>query len=100
MAFIRNIENFICEHCGAEVEGSGYTNHCPHCLWSKHVDMEPGDRAATCGGLMKPVRIEGASPEYDIVQVCEKCKHERRNKVAHNDSEETILAVVRASMDA
>ncbi|MFN2146641.1 MAG: RNHCP domain-containing protein, partial [Anaerolineales bacterium] len=35
--FQRRIEYFICEHCGAEVSGVGFTNHCPVCLWSKHV---------------------------------------------------------------
>lgn len=24
----------MCEHCSAEVLGTGYTNHCPKCLWS------------------------------------------------------------------
>jgi hypothetical protein len=35
-----------------------YRNHCPACLWSKHVDVQPGDRAATCRGLMRPDRVE------------------------------------------
>jgi len=47
--FTRNIENFTCERCGAAVEGNGFTNHCPACLCSKHVDINPGDRAAARG---------------------------------------------------
>ena len=55
--FIKNIEDFTCEHCGAPVKGTGYTNHCPKCLWSKHEDVNPGDRASDCHGLMKPIDI-------------------------------------------
>jgi len=51
-------ENFICRHCGAIVEGNGYTDHCPHCLWSQHRDINPGDRKEKCHGLMKPVGVE------------------------------------------
>ena len=61
-SFQRRIENFVCEHCGEKVIGDGYTNHCPKCLWSKHVDVNPGDRMAHCGGMMKPEALEGASP--------------------------------------
>lgn len=48
--FQRTTENFVCEKCGFIVEGNGYTNHCPNCIWSKHVDIHPGDRASLCGG--------------------------------------------------
>lgn len=39
-------EEFICEHCGQHVPKLGYScrNHCPYCLYSKHVDVNPGDR--------------------------------------------------------
>ena len=39
-------EDFICENCGKDVEKSSYTarDHCPYCLYSKHVDINPGDR--------------------------------------------------------
>ena len=50
--FTRVVEDFTCGQCGAAVTGDGYTNHCPLCLWSRHVDINPGDRAAECGGLM------------------------------------------------
>ena len=62
MAFIMRNETFTCEHCGREISlhptGSA-RNHCPYCLYSKHVDEEfPGDRAATCHGLMEPIGID------------------------------------------
>lgn len=50
--FIHCQEDFVCEVCGTKVKGTSYTNHCPNCLWSKHVDQNvPGDRAELCHGL-------------------------------------------------
>jgi len=49
--FQKKKEDFKCEKCGREVIGTGYTNHCPDCLWSKHVDVNPGDRQSKCLGL-------------------------------------------------
>lgn len=91
--FQRKIEDFICEHCGVEVVGDGYTNHCPKCLWSKHVDINPGDRAETCGGLMEPVGAVMGGGQYDIVQVCTICGFERNNKFNEKDSFESLLLV-------
>ena len=84
--FQRTIENFICENCGFEVIGNGYTNHCPQCLWSKHVDINPGDREGKCKGMMKPINIESKNGEYDIVHHCVKCGYEKRNKMAKGDN--------------
>ena len=89
--FKRNIENFVCEHCGAHVIGNGYTNHCPKCLWSKHVDVHPGDRAAICGGLMAPKDIETKSGEFEVLHHCVTCGHQKRNKTALNDNVEGYL---------
>ncbi|MBU3901416.1 RNHCP domain-containing protein, partial [Patescibacteria group bacterium] len=44
--FQRKIEDFVCGHCGPKIKGTGYTDHCPKCLWSQHVDVNPGDRQA------------------------------------------------------
>ena len=46
MTFIRKTEDFICENCGAVVVGNGYTNHCPACLYSKHVEEVEIGRAS------------------------------------------------------
>ena len=89
--FRRTIEDFVCEHCGAFVKGDGYTNHCPHCLWSKHVDVNPGDRAAACKGMMEPQRLEGASPSYRIVHRCVKCGYEKRNDVSNSDVPNALI---------
>ena len=29
----------------------------PNCLYSLHVDVEPGDRESDCGGHMEPVSV-------------------------------------------
>ena len=93
LKFKRNIENFICEHCGNNVVGDGYTNHCPKCLWSKHVDIHPGDREAKCGGIMKPTYIEGKEGGWIIVHVCKKCGYQKKNKVSKEDSMEMVFEV-------
>lgn len=89
--FQRKVEDFVCEHCGAKVQGSGYTNHCPKCLWSKHVDVNPGDRAAQCGGMMEPVALEGSSPNYRIVHRCTLCSSERRVGVETGDDIQAVV---------
>lgn len=84
--FRKNDEAFICGHCGKAVEPLGYTsrNHCPFCLWSLHVDINPGDRANECGGLMKPIKAELDSKKgYVIVHRCEKCGEIKRNRAAN-----------------
>ena len=93
MAFIRTTENFVCEKCGFEVMGNGYTNHCPQCLWSKHVDIQPGDRKEVCGGMMKPTRIEKKGKEYTIIHVCEKCGFEKPNKAVREDNFDMIVQI-------
>ena len=97
--FNRRIEDFICEHCGTEVHGNGYTNHCPNCLWSKHVDVNPGDRAADCGGLMEPVGVELKNGEYILLQKCKKCGHLRKNKVSPEDNFEEIIKLSRSMIN-
>ncbi len=95
--FQRAIEDFVCEHCGAQVKGTGYTNHCPRCLWSKHVDVNPGDRAERCGGMMEPIALEGSSPEYRIVHRCTRCSLERRVSAAPDDGADALLALARSA---
>lgn len=92
--FQKKVENFVCEHCGIAVKGNGYTNHCPRCLWSKHVDVNPGDREEVCGGMMRPFKVEVEKQKYVIVHRCEKCGTEKRNKAAVEDDFDAILKLV------
>lgn len=85
MSFTRTIEDFACGHCGHEVKGDGFTNHCPKCLWSKHVDVDPGDRAEACGGLMRPVDLYYRRHEWIITHRCETCGFNRGDKIRPED---------------
>lgn len=91
--FTRTIEDFVCGNCGKEVTGNGYTNHCPECLWSRHVDKNPGDRLAVCGGLMKPVLVVKEGKGYMITHKCVRCEFERRNSVVTEDNFETVIKI-------
>ncbi len=93
--FARNIEDFVCAKCGSKVKGNGYTNHCPHCLHSKHVDINPGDRQSSCEGMMEPVAVESNSKGYTITFRCTKCGAIKRNKSAEGDDFEKILEIAR-----
>lgn len=53
--------------------GNGYTNHCPACLWSRHADVHPGDRAATCRGLMRPLALRYERGAFRVVHECVVC---------------------------
>lgn len=91
--FQKKVEDFTCEKCGNFVAGGGYTNHCPKCLWSKHVDVNPGDREEKCGGMMKPVGAILIGGEYSINHQCEKCGFERKNKMSPKDSFDELIKI-------
>lgn len=95
MTFIKNREDFVCGKCGEKVAGDGFTNHCPKCLWSKHVDINPGDREAGCNGMMKPVKFEKEKEEYIFTHRCEKCGHEKRNKISSRDDFDKAIEITR-----
>lgn len=97
MSFRRYMEDFTCSHCGLEVEGDGYTDHCPACLWGRHVDIDPGDRAARCDGMMRPVGVVEKKGGTRIAYVCEVCKHEFVVRSAQADSADAIIALAKAS---
>lgn len=82
-------QSFDCVVCGAEVPplaNGSYRNHCPHCLHSLHVDVNPGDRASDCGGVLKPVGVENSGKKgWIIVHLCQKCGEVRRIRAALDD---------------
>lgn len=91
--FSRRAEDFKCQNCAHEVKGTGYTNHCPRCLWSKHVDINPGDRLNNCTGMMEPVGVEKAGEEYSLIHKCLKCGAEKKNKVVKEDDFQKVISV-------
>ena len=91
MAFKRTIEDFKCENCGQEVSGNGYTNHCPICLFSKHVDIDPGDRENDCRGLMQPIGLETDKDGFDVVHKCLICGEVKKVKSGKSDNIDGFL---------
>ena len=84
-------DSFRCGHCRLDVSveavGTAHRNHCPNCLWSRHVDDSPGDRAAECGSLMEPIAItvRGAG-EWVLVHRCRGCDEIHLNRTAGDDN--------------
>lgn len=93
--FKRRKEDFLCENCVTFISGDGYTNHCSQCLWSKHVDINPGDRLASCGGLMEPIGLRQERDGFLLSHRCKKCGFEKNNRSAEGDAFESILALSR-----
>ena len=92
--FQRAKEDFTCGKCGFFVRGNGYTNHCTHCLWSKHVDVNPGDRMALCGGMMEPISVETKSGEWIILHRCTVCRAEKKNKASKDDAFDALESLL------
>jgi ribosome biogenesis GTPase len=92
------IQGFVCGHChqpiAAGALGSAHRNHCPACLWSLHVDHEPGDRAAACGGLMEPIAIAARSDgEWTLVHRCRECSTVKANRIAGDDNPAMLISL-------
>ncbi len=84
-------DEFRCRHCrmfvGLLPSGGSHRNHCPYCLYSRHVDLKtPGDRASDCGASMAPVgAFARAKGEQAVVHRCLGCGFERHCRVAADD---------------
>ena len=107
-------QEFICSHCGRKVFydrriGTEHRNHCPYCLWSKHVDLnEPGDRKSTCQGEMEPIGLtfkqeginkygETKQGELMLIHQCLQCNKISINRLAADDNSQAILEVFEKS---
>lgn len=81
-------EAFTCAQCGHAVQPSTRScrNHCPVCLYSLHVDVNPGDRSSTCRGIMEPIGVLRHSRKgYQVIHRCQSCGHEARNILRFED---------------
>lgn len=82
-------EGFTCGHCGRDVpptSGTSPRNHCPSCLWCRHVDINPGDRANPCRGMMRPIGIYTHTKKaYVILHQCVRCAARVRAKTVLKD---------------
>ena len=88
-------EEFVCEHCHKEVSPLHYSSrdHCPFCLYSKHVDINPGDRLNNCKGLLIPIDIEKYKDTYKIIYKCKSCQTIHKNIIAKDDDMNEIIKI-------
>ena len=88
----RRTSSFRCGHCHLDVSldapGTAHRNHCPTCLWSRHLDDDtPGDRDAECGSLMEPIGITvRGDGEWVVVHRCAGCDEIHLNRTAGDDN--------------
>jgi hypothetical protein len=106
--------DFICAHCRLPVSaeralaGVGNRNHCPYCLYSRHMDWrEPGDRLSACKQAMPAVALtfKRSANKYArnggelmLVHLCPDCGQVSANRIAADDDPEAILAVFERSL--
>ncbi len=116
MRLLRLPGSFQCLHCHYHVSteplyaGVQNRNHCPYCLWSRHVDWkEAGDRLAVCRAEMQPVglavklrrkkyALEGGG-ELMLVHLCRECGKVSINRLAADDDPEKVLEIFERSLD-
>lgn len=87
-------EEFTCLNCNFLVKPLKYTarDHCPNCLYSLHVDINPGDRNNICKGLLEPIGIEkNKKGDYKIIYKCKSCGHIHKNIMACDDNMDEII---------
>ena len=93
----RHTESFRCRNCSLDVPtfapGTSHRNHCPNCLWSRHLDDDtPGDRDADCGASMEPIAIAvRGDGEWVIVHRCRGCDEIHLNRIAGDDNPLLLL---------
>ena len=91
-------DSFTCKFCGRLVTpggaGTDHRNHCPNCLCSLHLDIEPGDREADCGGIMEPIAVwVRKNGEWAIVHRCRRCGALSSNRIAADDNPMKLMSI-------
>ncbi|HUP85402.1 MAG TPA: RNHCP domain-containing protein [Acidimicrobiales bacterium] len=88
---------FRCRRCNLDVPldapGTAHRNHCPTCLWSRHLDDDvPGDRNASCGATMEPIAVSvRGDGEWVLVHRCTACREVHLKRTAGDDSPLLLL---------
>lgn len=108
--------DFRCAQCKAAVSsdhaisGVNNRNHCPHCLWSKHVDLhKPGDRLAECRSRMQPIGLtlkrtlkkygDEMQGELMLIHRCTGCGKLSINRIAADDDPQVVVRIFQAASD-
>lgn len=107
--------DFVCKQCGylvsvdAEYSGVINRNHCPYCLYSRHVDWRAaGDRLSACKAVMQPIGLtikqqrkrygQPLQGELMLVHQCRECRTLSINRLAADDDVGAVLRVFEHSM--
>lgn len=107
--------DFSCIHChnhvfaGNLLAGVQNRNHCPHCLWSRHLDWrQSGDRLSACKGSMQPVGLavkkvhkkygQNVCGELMLVHRCTGCGKIAINRIAADDDSQALVMVYERSL--
>lgn len=110
-------QDFTCAHCRQFVSahyllsGVKNRNHCPYCLWSRHLDLfAPGDRMAACKAPMRPVGLtlkrtrkkygRDKNGELMLVHLCTECPGLSINRIAADDDASAILEMFAETLHA
>ena len=91
-------DSFKCKVCDNLVVPQGaasdHRNHCPYCLSSQHLDIEPGDREADCGGAMEAIGVwVRKGGEWALIHRCKICGHISSNRIAADDNPLTLMSI-------
>jgi hypothetical protein len=91
---------FKCGRCkqfiGAPVSGGRHRNHCPNCLYSRHVDdTMPGDRKSDCHAMMRPLGlVSRRNGEQVLIHECLGCGKHDPNRIAADDNPVLLMRLV------
>jgi hypothetical protein len=105
--------DFLCVHCGYLVTASrlqcgvNNRNHCPYCLWSRHLDLfRAGDRLSACRASMRPIGL-ATKPGHNkygpgdgellLVHLCGDCGRFSLNRIASDDDAQSLMEIFIAS---
>ena len=106
---------FLCRYCQAHVytqtifSAVQHRNHCPYCLWSRHVDLlQAGDRLSACKASMEPIGLtvkqrqnkygSGRGGELMLLHRCKNCNKLSINRIAADDLTERLMNIFHASL--
>ncbi len=107
-------DGFRCAHCHSYVytnqiiSGVVNRNHCPYCLWSRHLDLfQPGDRLAACMAIMQPIGLTfkkihkkygSQFGEMMLIHQCRDCGKLSINRIAADDDAQRMLEIYESSL--
>jgi len=110
-----DVKGFTCRHCNLYVPcdptlaGVQNRNHCPYCLWSRHLDWRiAGDRLAGCRAIMQPIglTIKRSRNKYAgerdgelmLIHRCTICAKVAINRIAADDCAAAIVQIFDSSI--